>query len=82
MILKITCKYHLFETRGPTLAEISYALLEITLEIRNQALATPKMSHYKVFPTQLIDFWNLEIRKNQVDFEISYMILAVSHPSL
>ena len=68
--------------RGLTLAEISYALLEITLEIRNQALATSKMSHYKVFPTQLIDFWSLEIRKNQVDFEISYMILAVSDPSL
>ena len=56
MTLKITCKYHLLEMRGLTLAEISYALLEITLEIRNQALATPKMSHYKVFPTQLIDF--------------------------
>ena len=38
MILKITRKYHLLEMRGLTLAEISYALLEITLEIRNQAL--------------------------------------------
>ena len=64
MILKITCKYHLLEMRGLTLAEISYALLEITLEIRNEALATSKMSHYKVFPTQLIHFWSLKIKKN------------------
>ena len=45
------------------------------------------MSHYKVFPTQLI-VWSLEIteikleirNQYQVDFEISYMILASIRP--
>ena len=46
-----------------TLAEISYALLEI----RNQALASPKVSHYKVFPTQSIDFWSLEITEIKLE---------------
>ena len=39
------------------------------------------MSHYKIFPTQLIDFWSLESEfRNQVDFEISCMILASVRP--
>ena len=44
------------------------------------------MSNYKVFPTQLIDFWTLEITeikleiRNQADFKISYMIWQVSDP--